>query len=48
MIIAENAFLMFESHAPQNDDHDLSSLSYCDYEYQWISADKSIHKHSSN
>ena len=32
--IAENAFSMFGSHAPQNDDNDLSSLSYCDYEYQ--------------
>ena len=46
--IAENAFSMFGSHAPQNEDHDLFSLSYCDYEYQWISADQSIHKHSSN
>ena len=34
--IAENAFSMFGSHAPQNDDNDLSSLSYCDYEYQWV------------
>ena len=46
VIIPEHAFSMFGS--PQNDDHDISSISYYDYEYQWISADQSIHKHSSN
>ena len=48
VIIPENSFSMFGSHASQNDDYGLSSLLYCNYEYQWISAGKSIHKHSSN